>query len=229
MSSADVNVYASNICKKKIYCLNLTYESSSQNRTSYDCRSITWSLPFCWFRHAQSATRKYLDELRGSRQILQLHRWQLAPMAHAMWLCEMRLVGILCLWKLFVGLHVLLTVPGFFFWGSTWSCLEDATMNLKCVGTVPRLPVFCLCNQGGFLFFWESKAGVVQYYDMYCMSLYFPHFYMIWFWEEKKLSVLWAIAGAKQGCNTQQNILGLGLVFSVWLVVQTNSTDCQQN
>ena len=146
--------------------LNLSYESSSQNRR------ITWSLSFCWFRHAQSATRKYLDELRGSRQILQLHRWQLAPMAHAMWLCEMRLVGILCLWKLFVGLHVLLTVPGFFFWGSTWSCLEDASINLlssqidKCMCTVLRLPVFCLWNQGGFLFFWESKAGVVHY-DVY--------------------------------------------------------------
>ena len=113
MSSVYANVY---ICFKYLnffflLYLNLSYESSSQNRR------ITWSLSFCWFRHAQSATRKYLDELRGSRQILQLHRWQLAPMAHAMWLCEMRLVGILCLWKLFVGLHVLLTVPGFFFEG----------------------------------------------------------------------------------------------------------------
>ena len=73
MSSVYANVY---ICFKYLnffflLYLNLSYESSSQNRR------ITWSLSFCWFRHAQSATRKYLDELRGSRQILQLHRWQL--------------------------------------------------------------------------------------------------------------------------------------------------------
>jgi len=201
--------------------LNLSYESSSQNRR------ITWSLSFCWFRHAQSATRKYLDELRGSRQILQLHRWQLhtlGPCNVIMWdetSWDPLLMKTVCWFTLAAN--------------CTWSCLEDASINLlssqidKCMCTVLRLPVFCLWNQGGFLFFWESKAGVVQYYDMYCMSLYFPHFYMIWFWEEKKDSVLWVVAGANAGMQTQQNILDLGLVFSVWLVVQTNSTDCQQN
>jgi hypothetical protein len=135
MSFAYANVYASNIWKTFFCCIWIAHMKAAPRIGHTTIGVSPDPYLFCWFRRAQSATRRYLDELRGSRQIPQLHvgsctRWAHMAQAHAMRLCEMRLVGILCLWKLFAGLHVLLAVPGLVWKTRLWIFLVHKLINV---------------------------------------------------------------------------------------------------